>query len=192
MSYHIYHTDAFIIHSTRIGEADRYLYLFTRDLGLLGAVATGARYLKSKLRYHLEPGRMVSVNLVRGKSAWRLVGSETIEEPSSKEEVVLLLKIGSLLRRLIHGEGEHMELFADLEAISVLMEVSKEHQDIKLADIHLYLLVRVLNALGYWGEYKELSQFVEEPVSPEILTQVPTHRRVLFELAQESLHETQL
>jgi recombinational DNA repair protein (RecF pathway) len=56
--HHIYTNPAFIVHSSPYGEAGKFLLLFTKDFGMIGAVAQGIRLTQSKLRYHIQQGLM--------------------------------------------------------------------------------------------------------------------------------------
>ena len=49
------------------GEADRLLWLFTRELGKVRAIAKGARKLRSRKAGHLEPFTRVALQLARGR-----------------------------------------------------------------------------------------------------------------------------
>src|SRR3989344_5676480 len=75
MSHHIYETDAFVFSALPHGEASRYMVLYTREFGLVRAAAQGLRELKSKLRYSLQPFSLSVVNLVHGRSGWRIVNA---------------------------------------------------------------------------------------------------------------------
>ena len=48
-------TEAIVLHTLRLGEADRIVVLFTRDSGVVRATARGARKLKSRFGASLEP-----------------------------------------------------------------------------------------------------------------------------------------
>ncbi len=48
-------TEAIVLHTQRLGEADRIVVLFTRDSGVVRATARGARKLKSRFGASLEP-----------------------------------------------------------------------------------------------------------------------------------------
>src|SRR3954447_19276593 len=48
-------TEAVVLRSIRYGKADRILHLYSRDHGRLGAIAKGARRVKSRLGGRLEP-----------------------------------------------------------------------------------------------------------------------------------------
>src|SRR5207302_7830722 len=50
-----YKTEAIVLRSLRLGEADRVLHLYTLDRGRVGAVAKGIRKTKSRFGARLEP-----------------------------------------------------------------------------------------------------------------------------------------
>jgi DNA repair protein RecO (recombination protein O) len=60
-------TEAVILRSIRYGEADRVLHLYSPDRGRLGAVAKGARRVRSRLGGRLEPLMRVQLVLHEGR-----------------------------------------------------------------------------------------------------------------------------
>jgi DNA repair protein RecO (recombination protein O) len=61
-----YKTEAVVLRSIRLGEADRVLHLYTLDRGRVGAVAKGVRKTKSRFGARLEPLSHVDLVLHRG------------------------------------------------------------------------------------------------------------------------------
>lgn len=62
-----------VLRSIRYGEADRVLHLYTLDRGRVGAIAKGARRLKSRLGGRLEPLARVRLVLHEGRGELRTV-----------------------------------------------------------------------------------------------------------------------
>src|SRR5690349_12026777 len=60
------HTEAVVLRSFRLGEADRVLHLYTLAHGRAGAVAKGVRKTKSRFGARLEPLSHVEIALHRG------------------------------------------------------------------------------------------------------------------------------
>ena len=56
-------TKAIVLRRENIGEADRRIIFFTKDLGKISAIARGARKLKSKLSGHLELFNLIDLTL---------------------------------------------------------------------------------------------------------------------------------
>jgi DNA repair protein RecO (recombination protein O) len=61
-------TEAVVLRSIRLGEADRVLHLYTVDRGRIGAVAKGVRKVKSRFGGRLEPLSRVKLVLHEGRS----------------------------------------------------------------------------------------------------------------------------
>ena len=59
-------TEGVVLRSIRFGEADRVLHLYTADRGRVGAIAKGARRVKSRLGGRLEPLSRVQLVLHQG------------------------------------------------------------------------------------------------------------------------------
>jgi DNA repair protein RecO (recombination protein O) len=60
-------TEAVVLRSFRLGEADRVLHLYTQDRGRVGAVAKGVRRVKSRFGGRLEPLSRVKLVLHEGR-----------------------------------------------------------------------------------------------------------------------------
>jgi DNA repair protein RecO (recombination protein O) len=60
-------TEAVVLRSLRYGEADRILHLYSRDRGRIGAIAKGARRVKSRLGGRLEPLARVRLVMREGR-----------------------------------------------------------------------------------------------------------------------------
>src|ERR687885_2980115 len=66
MAPRTYTTQAVVLRSLRLGEADRVLHLYTLDRGRIGAVAKGVRKTKSRFGARLEPMSHVDLVLHQG------------------------------------------------------------------------------------------------------------------------------
>ena len=73
-------TEAVVLRSIRYGEADRILHLYSRDRGRLGAIAKGARRVKSRLGGRLEPLARVDLILRQGRGdLCTVTGVDTVD-----------------------------------------------------------------------------------------------------------------
>lgn len=75
----IYNTEAIVLRTSPLGEADRLLTLFTPGLGKLRATARGVRKPTSKLGGHLDSLTRSSLTLARGQSLDTVTGADTQE-----------------------------------------------------------------------------------------------------------------
>ena len=70
-----YKTEAVVLRSLRLGEADRVLHLYTLERGRIGAVAKGIRKTKSRFGGRLEPLSHVELMLHQGSGELQTVTS---------------------------------------------------------------------------------------------------------------------
>ena len=140
--HHIYTTPAFVVHSTPYGEAGKFLLLFTKDFGMVGAIASGVRKAESKLRFHVQDYFFSKLSLVRGKEVWRLTGAYEISEHQKSDP--MKVRILSLLKRLLQGEEKNEKLFAIMEGLYA-REFKKEDYE----PVEYITVMRILNVLGY-------------------------------------------
>jgi DNA repair protein RecO (recombination protein O) len=75
MAGRTYRTEAVVLRSFRLGEADRVLHLYTLDRGRVGAVAKGIRKTKSRFGARLEPLSHVDALLHQGSGELHTVTS---------------------------------------------------------------------------------------------------------------------
>src|SRR5947207_9118840 len=68
-----YKTEAIVLRSFRLGEADRVLHLYTLERGRVGAVAKGVRRTKSRFGARLEPLSHVQTILHQGRGELQTV-----------------------------------------------------------------------------------------------------------------------
>lgn len=167
MSHNVYHTEGIVLSSINVGESNRFLFILTKDLGLLGVVVQGVRELKSKLRYSLNTLSHTYIDLVRGKEVWRATNTQNIRSFSSltnnKEKIALYVRLSSLLRRLMPGESAHEKLYEEL--LSGIDFLEREELTIEeLRSFEALMVLRILNQLGYWGEAKKFEEFLDKTV----------------------------
>lgn len=165
--YAIQTTPGFIIESRPHGEAGKLLSIFTRDYGLVFASAQGIRLEKSKLRYYTQDYSFGNYSLVRGKEFWRLTSAQDSDAndatPISEcvrmkriEAQQLVARLALLLRRLLHGEEPHEELFRAVEACVDFLQGHEAISAEQSKTLESVTVLRMLNALGYIGKDAEL------------------------------------
>ena len=71
-----YKVEGLVIKRHNLGEADRILTVFSRELGKLRVVAKGVRRGKSKLAGHLEPFVATEIQLVHGRNLDVVTGAQ--------------------------------------------------------------------------------------------------------------------
>jgi DNA repair protein RecO (recombination protein O) len=193
--HHIYHTQAFILGSRTAGEANKMLFIYTREMGLVRAVAQGIRLHKSKLRFALQDFSYAACDLVRGRDVWRVTSASTITSfpyaRADKQSLLLIARISKLIERLCDGEEANERIFDDfIQALYLLDDTTISQASREALELHLVL--RIMNTLGYIGESEVLSRYLEadfNPVTTEIILQ---ERQSIIAHINKALNESQL
>ncbi len=182
--------------SKKTGDANKYCLIFTRDLGLIGATVQGIRFSKSKLRYSLQDFSYADVSVVRGKEVWRVTSASQVLSlydsfKNNKAVLDVVVRILSLVRRLVRGEEKNERLFETLERTFSFVgqnELKKE----ELAGFESAAVVKILDALGYGPGDPVFAEVSEKPYSSELISFVHAHRKALLLLVNASIKESQL
>lgn len=191
--YKIYQTDGFILGSSPSGEADKYFYIFTRELGFITATARSVRSDKSKLRPLLQDFSLVALALVRGRDIWRITGVSTIIWPLSLtgESRALWARISNLLRRLLQGEGRNDALFEILGQSFQFLGTKRETSE--LADLEVLSVLRILKVLGYMAADASIGRFLKDAdITGPLLEEMQKFRQIALFRINQSLRETHL
>ena len=105
-----YATEAVVLRSLRLGEADRIVHLYTQDRGRIGAVAKGIRKTKSRFGGRLEPLSHVALQLHQGSGELQTVtGVDLVRSHSGVREDPYRLSVGLI------GAEAMLRLFTEQE-----------------------------------------------------------------------------
>ncbi|OGI91618.1 DNA repair protein RecO [Candidatus Nomurabacteria bacterium RIFCSPLOWO2_01_FULL_46_18] len=182
--HHIYHTEGIILSSRNFGEAEKYFSIFTKDLGMITASASGVRKMSSKLRFILQDFGYLNFDLVRGKDFWRLTSASKtgeLENLCKRPEVFAVVSnISRLLKRLLPGEDANPALFADLVRGLSILETAASREEIQNAEV--ITVLRILANLGYIGGDK----------INDLISQISTKRIEILSFINQTLKETHL
>jgi DNA repair protein RecO len=192
--HHIHHTEGLILGSRNSGEAGKYYYIFTRDLGMVYASAQGVRKIASKLRFILQDFAYVKIDLVQGRDFWRVTSAsktnklEQITKNPGTFEV--FSNIANLLKRLLADVEKNEVLFFDLiNGLSILENIEKKED---LRNIEAVIVLRILNNLGYIGGNEILQNLVKSPFEPDLIFEVSKSRTEVLNQINKALRETHL
>lgn len=207
LNYHIYNTSGLIIAGVPSGEASRYVYIFTKDLGLVGAHAQNTRNISSKLRYALDAPARSRVSLVRGKNSWRLVSAVPDKRfcavfAENSEKIRLCARTFSLIKKLLAGEEANERLFSVVSDFLDFLETmetdgvgkdGKDGKDENVKNVEAVLLLRILHLLGYLPENKLTREFARGAVwNEEIVRAMSPYRKEAVKIINESLRASDL
>lgn len=192
--HHIYHTEGIILESRNFGEDSKYYSIFTRDFGLVFAIASGVRKMSSKLRFVLQDYSYVKVDLVQGKNIFRITSASKINQlekiTKRKETFEVLVNISQLLRRLLTGVEPNEALFEDLVRGLSMLETAETKDDLR--NIEAIVVLRIVHNLGYIGGDEELQKIIRSPLAEDVLFEAAKNRRKILTEINKALRETHL
>jgi DNA repair protein RecO (recombination protein O) len=111
MAGRAYSTEAVVLRSIRLGEADRVLHLYTEAHGRLGAVAKGVRKTMSRFGARLEPLSHVELVLHRGRGELQTVtAAQLVRSHHDAREDYYRFSVGMV------GAEAMLRLFSEEEA----------------------------------------------------------------------------
>jgi DNA repair protein RecO (recombination protein O) len=148
-------TEALVLSSRRLGEADRIVGLYTRERGRLSAVAKGIRRTKSRMGGRLEPFSLVHLVLYQGHgSLYTVTSVDTIRTFQGVRDSLFRLEEGAHLleavKRLFPEEEQNPGAFNLLiRGISALAAAADRAA---AARIVLATRLKLLMASGYLPE----------------------------------------
>lgn len=193
--HHIYHTRGFILSSKNVGEANKFFSIYTREMGLVRAVAQGVRFHKSKLRFTMQDLSYAHIDLVRGKDIWRVTTARHITSfplaRACESSLILTTRVSRLLERLCVGEAQNEEIFDDfIQALYIL-----DSEDVSISSreaLELHLVLRILNSLGYVGDSTILKKYLSSPFDNSKIENLLLERQSIISHINKALNESQL
>lgn len=138
--------EAIVLRHSDWGEADRLLWLYTRELGKVRAIAKGIRKPRSRKAGHLEPFTRTSISLSWGREIYVITQAEAVDVYPRLYEDLLRLGYASyvveLLDRFTYEEGENLPLYRLLsETLARLDSQSEPEFAVRYYEIRLLDLV---------------------------------------------------
>jgi DNA repair protein RecO (recombination protein O) len=150
-----YRTEAVVLRSIRLGEADRVLHLYTLERGRIGAVAKGIRKTRSRFGGRLEPLSHVELLLHQGSGELQTVtGVELVRSHHLAREDSYRLGVGLVgaeaMLRLFTEQERNPRAFAALTRfLEVLDELPSRASRPALDPLALSFQLKLLWLSGY-------------------------------------------
>jgi DNA repair protein RecO (recombination protein O) len=150
-----YKTEAVVLRSFRLGEADRVLHLYTREHGRIGAVAKGVRKTKSRFGGRLEPLSHVELVLHQGGGELQTVtGAELVRSHREAREDSYRLGVGlvgaeAMLRLFPEQEANERAFGALVRFLDLLDALSPVKRATSLDPLVLSFQLKLLWLSGY-------------------------------------------
>src|SRR5436853_6297920 len=155
MAGRAYSTQAVVLRSMRLGEADRVLHLYTEAHGRVGAVAKGVRKTKSRFGARVEPLSHVELVLHRGRGELQTVtAAQLVRSHREAREDYYRFSVGMIgaeaMLRLFSEEEANERAFAALTRFLDLLDVAPHPADRPTLDpLGLAFQLKLLWLSGY-------------------------------------------
>ncbi|MGH2380331.1 MAG: DNA repair protein RecO [Candidatus Limnocylindria bacterium] len=186
----VYKTEAIVLRSMNLGEADRVLTVLTPRLGKLRVIAKGVRRTRSRIGGALEPFSDVQLVLAVGRT-WDVVTSSSLEDPhlglrNDLHSTAAAWYVIELADRFCEGAADSHEAFRLLaQALSALDAGSEVGREV----IARWFELALLDAMGF---RPELAQCLEcgARIEPEGNAFSPVGGGVLCPQCSHAAHGT--
>ena len=147
----LYRTDAIVLQSRDLGEADRILVVFTPGFGKVSIIAKGARRAKSRLGPYLDYFSEVALHLTRGRELDVVTSVTTINQhPNLRQDIEAYghaAHFAELVRDLTQERQENQRVYDLLSASLTLL-----NDGIDPWQVARHFELGLLVALGYRPE----------------------------------------
>lgn len=185
----VYTTEAFVIDSRNSIEADKMITLFTKEFGLINAIAKGVRKERSKLRYVLQNNSETLVSLVKGKEYWRITNALHIENHKlSLEDNLILRRIKLFLKRISPPETADLFMFVNYKhLLSLLCSDYKDKNKVEMG-----MILHVLHRCGYLEEKENLKQFLRDYISSDSLNKIAVSHKEILNIINKAINNSHL
>ncbi|MDD3940469.1 MAG: recombination protein O N-terminal domain-containing protein, partial [Candidatus Pacebacteria bacterium] len=150
MAIEKYTTEAFILKQYEQGENDLVYKVWTKDFGIIFALARSIRKVNAKLRLLSKKNDFLVMTFVKGKDVWRLTGVEESKEKLFTNQYSLEVKkiIAEAIDKFVEEKKTYKKLFEKLK--SILLEEEEEKETVfQIQKLKLLIYYLVLVDTGY-------------------------------------------
>src|SRR5690348_13222625 len=155
MAGRAYSTEAVVLRTIRLGEADRVLHLYTKVNGRVGAVAKGVRKTMSRFGARLEPFSHVELVMHRGRGELETVtAAQLVRSHREAREDYYRFSVGMIgaeaMLRLFSEEEANERAFTALTRFLDLLDGAPHVADLPSLDpLGLAFQLKLLWLAGY-------------------------------------------
>lgn len=167
----------FVVKRVNLGEADRFLTLFTQNNGKIEVLAKGVRKITSKRASHIELLNLINFNSIQGKKNLILTEVQMVDSFEEKrvtlQQCEVIFLVCELIERLCPFGAVNYELFSHVKDFLDIGDFSKE----ALLTFETEMLVQ----LGFWNKDKtfssedESSKFIESLIERKLRSRIITY-----------------
>jgi DNA repair protein RecO (recombination protein O) len=143
----LYKDEGIVLKTIKLGEADRIVTLFTRNNGLVRAVAKGVRKTKSRFGGRLEPFTQVDLMIYRGRNLDTITSVHILESFSAVKVDLDRLVRAAALAEAVEKISEERE--RSFQVYSLLLSGLRELAAGDGVTVVPAFLVKLLSVSGY-------------------------------------------
>lgn len=193
----IHHTEAFVLKSIESGEANKRVWLFTKEYGLIVATVQGVRKPGAKLRAHITDYCYIHADIVKGRDVWRLVSAQIKENPFAggydKLRARSYIRALSLVQRFCIEEGVEPEVFDHLFAVMKTLSKSSDSASLpaQAGFFDTVVLWKILVQLGYLELSSDLEELFHKPLLEAVDLPESVSKRLIKDVT-DAIHRTHL
>lgn len=151
MAYDVYTFSGIILDVWNHKEWDKKFIIFSKENGIMTVVAIGAQRPASKMRGHIIRFCNLSIDVVHGKTGYRLIRVQTNNNSfliHKKESYFVLIKTARLINDLLPSGAPHRQVFLVFNKLNLFLEnniITKESENKLFYETALL----IFSALGY-------------------------------------------
>lgn len=197
MSHTLYNTECIVLGNIDFGESNKYISLFTKEIGLVKALAKSVREEKSKLRYSLQSFSFINISLLRGREIWRITGAETkynlhYDLKDGQNKLFTIALVLNLLQRLVHGEEKNDYLFDTLSNCFSFIRENKINEK-TLKNFEYLTVLRILHSLGYIAKKEKFDEMLRlTEINEDLLKKTQTEQKNIIYAINNALKQAHL
>lgn len=165
----------FVIRRVNLGEADRFVTLFTRNNGKVEVLAKGVRKITSKRSSHIELLNLVRFHSVKTSKNFILTEVELVDSYEDRKKDLKQCEISFFVCELLDNLCPHGQVSSELFSEVYDFLGNGYSDDNTLLDFE----TKVLSVLGYWNAKKRFSSEEESRLFIESLIERKMKSRII-------------
>jgi DNA repair protein RecO (recombination protein O) len=143
----------FVVKRVNLGEADRFITLFTQNNGKVEVLAKGVRKITSRHSSHIELLNLVRFQSVRTAKNFILTEIELINSYEGRKDTLKQCEVAFLVCELVNALCPYGQ--TNIELFSLVGKFLKEGESHDEALVQFE--TEVLSTLGYWNTSKKFN-----------------------------------
>lgn len=165
----------FVLRRVNLGEADRFVTLYTKDNGKVEVLAKGVRKITSRRSSHIEPLNLIRFHSVRTSKNFILTESKLLNSYQNRKSDLKQCQTAFFVCELIDSLCPHGQVNKDIFRAVYDFLRSGNYEDGAL----LQFETLILTLLGYWNNEKKFNSEEESRNFIESLIEKKMKSRII-------------